>query len=217
MISLWTDLQVQIGPVDHESWWAHNSGSIAVAIAAVVAAGLAAYVSIKNRREELAQNRELNERDHIRNTLDSVLEQIDRIMAANTSVYSRLAARDAIESEDARKEWDSEIREHLSVAQNEEIAMRGRQVQLELRFGLDHPIASSHKELLDELSDWLSWMGRSLRSADPIDTAVGVESMKSIGKTFRRFRTECRKWFSQSPTKKSWRRLIGSFRKTAAS
>jgi hypothetical protein len=147
----WADLQVQVGPVNHESWWSHNSGSIAVAIAAIVAASLAAYVSIRNRREELTQSRDLNERGHIRDTLDSALEQIDQTIAAIIEVASDLAIKDRV-NDDAREAWKVGSEEHLDRAVVDVLVMRGQQVRLELRLGPEHPIALRHKQLLDRLS-----------------------------------------------------------------
>jgi hypothetical protein len=195
----WADLQVQIGPVSHESWWSQNSGSIAVAVAAIVAASLAAYVAIKNRREELAQSRELNERNHIRNTLDSVFEQIDRTMAVQTDVVSSLAVRDMADDETERSIWLPEIQEMVSKANNELLVMRGRQVRLELRLGKDHPIPNSHRELLEELSEWLSSMVKRSVSPDPIDTKKDMDSADTVAEKFSYFRADCGNWFYATP------------------
>ena len=47
----------QVELVSGESWWHQNSGSLVLAVAAVTAAVVAAYVAIHNQRQQLAHDR----------------------------------------------------------------------------------------------------------------------------------------------------------------
>jgi len=215
MIWKWADLQVQIGPVSHESWWAHNSGSIAVAVAAILAAGLAAYVAITNRREELAQDRELHERAHIRDTLDRALENIDRSISVNAEANAVARAARTVEDQQKKEELEDRLKPLLAAAMADETALRGGQVRLELRLGKNHAVATAHQKLVNELSAWADTANALARSSDSsIPDDAGTDQ---ASEAFAAFRAACRTWFEASPAPARWPRRKRRSRQTAAS
>lgn len=108
----------------HEGWWAKNSGDFLLAGAAIFAAAVAAFVSTENRRKELAQDRYLRDREHIRDTLDATMS------AAQTAVgnfYAHVAPREAFRDEQRQRA------QHAVPPQTAEARERKCRKSLELR------------------------------------------------------------------------------------
>jgi uncharacterized membrane protein len=150
--------------VGGESWWSHNSGSLFIGIAAVVAASVAAYISIRNHREQLIHDREIRDRDATREAIDSAVEGIsDCILRAATfsaQITSLESARDRLEESEPGAESDlrGAIDRALAAVEIDFPSvvaavntMFSNTIRLAIRLGDDHPITARHAETRNAL------------------------------------------------------------------
>jgi len=183
------------------SWWHRNSGSLVLAIAAISAAIVAAYVAIHNQRQQLAHDRFLRNQDHIRDTLDKALlignearDAMDNFMAGVQTLEAK--RREEVEIPESTEEIVEKYEETTITRLH---AMRGAQVRLETRLGKDDPVAVSHKAafaalhtLLREGHDGVSGLRED--EVSELDSA----REKDAAMAFSSFQTACHDWLKNS-------------------
>jgi len=206
-------LQLAVAQGSGEGWINQNSGSVLVALAAIVAATLAAYTANRRHREQLAHDREMRNRDHTRDTLDAAVEGVS---TAIESVSNFAAAVETIGSQlpDLHRETDpnlndevpadkikrlAKIKDELSLARNAahdaRTAMHSSRLRLEIRLSKSHPIVESHNQLQTDLSAW----GAVLTSYINQEQTGAVEDdryVNAVASDLDRFRLACGEWLS---------------------
>lgn len=205
------DLQVAAAPMAQESWIDENSGSLLLAVAAIVAASLAAYVATRNHRQQLEHDAAMRNREHIRETLDMAVEgaeaAITEVVRFSTVLEPRLPTTSAdsprhIEStENADDEWEDEVGKAMKAAHGSRLPMWMHNVRLELRLGPGHPVVVQHERLRKVLSDWdevLRSRSKAVINKESLQD-IGVTDdpwMEKIRDTFADFRLACIDWFN---------------------
>jgi hypothetical protein len=158
--------QIELIGGGSESWFSHN----AIAIAAITAAGLAAFVAVRNQRRQLAHDRLMRSRDYVRDAIDE---------AAKAAGEARIAAEGALEArqeleqrrdeiEKAKKEnpggprlWGisdlvdvADEKRHL--AKESLNHMREARSRLNLRLAHDDPVVVAYENLREALRSLFS-------------------------------------------------------------
>jgi len=184
--------------VGGEGWWQKNGGSVALAIAAITAAAIAAYVAIRNHRQQLAHDRYLRNQDHMRNTIDAALvsanetrNAMDRFMASvETLEEARNENKDI--SEDFQDEAKGDADESLLRLQ----AMRAVQVRVETRLGIEHPVATSHRDAFASYNRIFTEVVDGLRANREEQVREGDAEREQVAQDgFEAFQTACHGWF----------------------
>ena len=202
----------------HEGWWAKNSGDFLLAGAAIFAAAVAAFVSIENRRKELAQDRYLRDREHIRDTLDATVTTMSGAQTAVGNFYAHVAPMEAFRDEQRQRAQhavppqtaklearEKEVQEKLGTERDkarpqvQELAFS--QVRLGIRLPEGHPIAAKHAAAYDAANKLFVALlpgvddnrSQAERTADGALNELRHELNRS-------FRDACREWFTaESP------------------
>lgn len=192
--------------VGGESWFEHNS----VAIAAITAAALAAFVAIVNQRAQLKHDRKMRNRDHIRDTIDNAIDTANRTRTAMRQFLSTLTT-----AEDQRSEHDVELPpemvNRLTQLREKTISnirsMRSAQTRLESRLEEDDSVVDAHKAMLSAFLTVFENTFKGIRANRPSATreedSQREEELKSA---FVGFQNACRDWFADAPGR-SWLRL----------
>ena len=189
----------QVELVGDKGWWHQNSDSMILAFAAITAAAIAAYVAIRNQREQLGHDRYLRKQDHIRNTVDEALISaneartvMDHFMA-NIETAEEFRLEDEAIPPDVQEELDK-IRES-ALAQLH--AMLATQVRVEARLNESHPIATSHKELARAYSDLVGeGLDGIFRLRDEETRETDEERKEEGEEAFKQFQDACQEWFN---------------------
>lgn len=187
--------------VGGESWLAHNSGSLVLAVAAF----LAAYVALRNHRQQLDNDRLLREREHMQDAVDSALESINSVVDRLGDLGACVGTRDNRKLEWAEDEgssenylsWQQEASDALVRVAEGLTSMKLDRARLEIRFGFEHPILVSHRQVEAGLKRWKDSLTEGVekgfdKTLD--DLLVGLKDTGS-GEALIAFRSECRKWF----------------------
>lgn len=138
--------------VGGESWLSHDLGSILLAVAAITAAGLAAWVATRNHRQQLEHDRSLRKEDHIRDTIDAAVASAnDALLTINgflsnvqtTEVWrettnqilgdSTLTDAEQSEANATNEKWRRELEAERETCHPKLQTMRAVNVRLELR------------------------------------------------------------------------------------
>lgn len=211
---MWVDsVHLVVAQGSGESWINHNSGSLLVALAAIVAASLAAYTANRRHGEQLAHDREMRNRDHTRDTLDAAVKGVSTAIDS-TSNFAAAVETVGPRLPDLHRETDpnlndkvpadkvehlAEIKEELSLARNAahdaRTAMHANQLRLEIRLGENHPIVASHNQLRTNLSAWWD----ALISYVNYEQTGAVEDgryVEVVASDLDRFRLACGGWLN---------------------
>jgi hypothetical protein len=185
--------------VGHESWLHKNSGSIVLAIAAMSAAALAAYVAVHNQRRQIEHDRFLRNQDHIRDTIDQALFSANETRNGLDQFMATIETAEEARSE--KKEVPSTLQQQaheertLILAKLQ--AMLAAQARLEARLGDSHQVSKTHKKTALGFSRVVSAAldgvdsirAESVRKEDPEREAEGE-------KAFREFQIASYTWFN---------------------
>src|SRR4051794_13194257 len=104
--------------VGGEGWLEHNT----IALAAIGAAALAALVAILNRRAELRHDREMRNRDHIREIIDSSYQEVGQAVKAVSDLMGVVQASEAWREDQQPGDFDET--ELIQTFERELIAVR---------------------------------------------------------------------------------------------
>lgn len=199
-----------------ESWWDQNAGSLFIAVAAMVAAGLAAFVSIWNTKRQLAHDRELRHFDHIRDTIDGALsivtEAVKTASLLSTQVKRTEPAREAVsalegakgtpveileDKTDEASESESELRSRERALYSNLVEMNTMTPRLEVRLGKDDPITARFQELYRTVQELYAHFEPAVRANRQQAERQGDEATAdAVIHSFRAFRTACYRWFN---------------------
>jgi hypothetical protein len=191
--------------VGGQSWLEHNS----VALAAIGAASLAALVAILNRRAELKHDREMRNRDHIREVVDASYVEVELAIKTISKLFGVVrgteAWRDNLDPEaeagltdDHLQEIDQELREaddRTHAALLDLVATTGR---LAMRLGAKHAIPKKHREVRQAIDVLYSRAPSSLgenRAQD--EREADLSAQEKAASTHAEFREACFDWFNE--------------------
>lgn len=212
-------LSLAISRGAEESWWDKNSGDLLLAAAAFLAAGLAAFVSIQNRKKELAQDRYLRDREHIRDTLDATVATMSAAQTAVGDFYAhvthgevfrdeqRQIAEQATPPETAELEArEKELEELLGAERDkarpllQELAVS--QVRLGIRLPEDHPIVTKHAAAYDAADNLFLALLPGVDDNRPQEHREADVNRNKLRHALNgNFRNACRDWFTaEQPT-----------------
>jgi hypothetical protein len=142
--------------VGGEGWLSQNLGSLVLAAAAF----LAAYVVLRNHRQQLLYDRALRNRDYVRDTIDAsaaaasdMRTTVDRLLATITTIEGQ---REEGAGEDALLDLQKKGNAAHQEAINLMFTMREMEARLEIRLDRDHPIVTSYGALRRALNSLVS-------------------------------------------------------------
>jgi ABC-type nickel/cobalt efflux system permease component RcnA len=201
--------------VGGESWWSHNAGSILVGIAAIIAAGLAAYVSVRNHKQQLAHDRDVRDRDATRESIDQAVRGISLLILQGVILSGHVrtleVAReglDAIDPDNAdalarqRAQIDSvgkavqEIIPSISSATN---TVHADTIHLSIRLGRRHPVAVAQSTTREALKSWVLLLNKGLgQNRSEEERTAADQGQKEIGKARNDFESACFAWMNES-------------------
>jgi len=197
----------QVEIVRDGGWWQQNGGSVAIAVAAVIAAGLAAYVAIRNTRQQLDHDRELRNREHIRDTIDEAASKASDLRTSIDKLVATVQALEKLrnaEEEAGQVDPERESNRKKLIGEREDEALSclfpSREVaaRLELRLDGQHSIVTSYRALHGALYTALvssslepgEWRSQEIRDGDQLR---GDE----VKKAYDAFRQSCRSWSNE--------------------
>lgn len=182
--------------VGGESWFEHNS----VAIAAITAAVLAALVAIVNRRAQLTHDREMRNRDHIRDTIDSAIDVANQ---TRTVMNQFLSLLDTVEGRRVDPEADlaeSLVKSLLGLREKTIASIRlmaSSHTRLAIRLEEDDPVTVSYKGVLSAFIAVFKHTHLGVTANRPSATCVGDSQRdEELALSFREFQNACRSWFN---------------------
>lgn len=204
----------QVELVDHQSWWSQNSGSVLLAIAAVLGAGLAAYVAMRNHKQQLKHDREMRNRDATRNTIDDAIEGIaDAVIhtanlgARITSLETARARRQEVDStgegnlaaaKAAFEKVDKKVAELIRPTYEAANVMAFQTARLEIRLGNGHPVARCHKGVREALDGWNDSLTDGIRRNRTNAELEGTEErIEDLSRARTDFDTACHGWMNE--------------------
>ncbi|HEX6667900.1 MAG TPA: hypothetical protein VF081_15055 [Solirubrobacterales bacterium] len=185
--------------VSSDGWWNESGGSLFVAVAAVLAASLAAFVAIRNTRKQLEHDRELRNREHIRDVLDEASKVAGDCYQDTVQYLARLLTLD----EGLRRDPDAPhagIR--LATVDAQEAltsqlqTMSTEQRRLQIRIGGAHPIASAFARAALSMAEVVTTV--------PIPTVLDPRAIEqrearadAVCEAYARYIDACHDWFSE--------------------
>jgi hypothetical protein len=232
-------LEVEISE-DGDPLWS-LLGPALIAAAAVIAATVAARTANSRQREQLAHDRALRAREHIRDTVDAAADRAIAALEAFTDFEVEIDENERIRSEQsellasehasleekvaARKRLRGLVEE--SAAAGETASARAAEViatqaRLRLRLGVSDPIVICSKVMAEKFVDLEVKLGAGLdQNRSDEEIASAKEADKVATRAFRQFMSTCEAWFmklSEEPkSAKRWRWLRTSAGSAGAS
>jgi hypothetical protein len=208
------DIQ-KVEPVADQSWEAAVLGPGLIALAAVFAAGLAAWVAVRNTRHQLEHDRRVRSRDHIRDAIDQAAAAFEATRTGSDKLLScvrglellRKAQAAAPYSEtgplqpDQLRKPEEETLQQGRVAREEAYAglfrMEGSIARLELRLDRGDPIIGSYDHLREAILEMVQRLSPGLAD-NRIGSPVGDQTRRDlVTRRFDAFRRACYEWFNQ--------------------
>jgi hypothetical protein len=188
--------------VGEKSWLEHNS----VALAAIGAALLAALVAVLNRRAELQHDREMRNRDHIREIVDlsyvevgQAIKEISELLGVvrGTETWRNQAGPEA--DDDALIEaLDRELGERKADTHAAIMNLTTATGRLEMRLGRSHPIAVAHLEVRRAIQDLDNRAPSSLRENRPGNAREADDRVNAkVATAHTEFREACFAWSNE--------------------
>lgn len=199
------------------TWWAHNSGSVLLAVAAIFAASLAAYVASRNVRKQLAHDRLLRTQDRREDTIEAAVTSANEAVIDINSFASDVmtteiwrgtaeevladqssSADEKAAAVSASKKWRGELEAKRDACYPKLNAMRAANIRLELRLGDEHPIVATQDATREALFALFAEsaggvaVSREQFSRDGDDARVD-----DVGNAFTAFRDACYAWLNE--------------------
>jgi hypothetical protein len=191
-----------------ESNWSAETAGLehnTIAIAAISAALLAALVAILNRRAELRHDREMRNRDHIREVVDLTYVEAGQVMTKVSELMGAVHGTEAWrkESNDELSESvieaiDSDLDEKDTSAHISIMNLAPATGRLEMRLGNSHPIARTHRILRGAIRAMYDRAPSSLRENRPDDAMeVDEQLTNAVSSAHAEFREACFQWINE--------------------
>jgi len=199
--------------VGGESWLSHNLGSVLIGLAAIVAAGVAAFVSIRNHKQQLTYDREIRDREGTRQAIDNAVRGMSDFILQGVTLSGNVMeleeARTALEEIDP-EETDALARQQgtvdranaavqqvvplLSAATN---TIHADTIHLAIRVGKDHPLATTQMKTREALKSWVLVLGiGSSRNRTEEELEAARERTKEFRSARSAFETACLAWMT---------------------
>jgi len=175
--------------VSDESWLRENLGSVLIAVAAIFAAALAAWVANRNHKRQLTSERILQRQDHIREVVDA---------ASVTLAEAHAAVHEYRFTQGGSAQGRSDL---FDEAQDKINAINHQSHRLKIRFGEEHEIPAANERVGDELQVLLDDSVARRGGIHGADTTLAPkdpgeeERWASIRAAFKEFREKCFTWF----------------------
>jgi hypothetical protein len=202
--------------VGGESWLSHNLGSLLVGLAAIIAATLAAYVSIRNHKQQLSYDRKIRDRDAIRESIDAAVRGIsDLVLQAITlsgNVRTLEETREDFEEVDVN-DADAMARQRALVDQATAPAkatvpvlsaaintVHADTIHLSIRLGDKHPVPKSQVKTREALKSWVLLLNLGLgRNRTEEELKAAADGQKAFATARRDFESACFAWLNEDP------------------
>jgi len=195
----------QVEIIGGEGWLEHNS----VAIAAIVAAGLAALVSVVNRRAQLKHDREMRSQDHVRDAIDDAIVCADETRNALKYFVAVLTS-----AEDHREEQEAPLSEEVInylTEQREKTfvqvqAMKGARSRLEIRLEEADAVVETYQKLLQAFTSAFKESFKGIPENRESVTREGDAARgQQLENAFYAFQAACRHWLREGSSGNSSR------------
>lgn len=200
--------------VGGESWWSHNSGSLLIGLAAIVAAGLAAYVAIRNHDQQLAHDREIRDRDATRQAIDDAVRGITDFVLQAVTLSGHVEALEKARSglsgidlsdTDARARQKDQIDQATAAARDIVLpvsaatnAVHADTIHLSIRIGKTHPVTAAQIRFRDSLKKWVLIIDEGLaRNRTAEELQAESQCQQEIGKARNEFEAACFAWLNE--------------------
>lgn len=176
--------------VSDQSWLSENLGSVVVAVAAITAAFLAAWVANRNHKGQLAHDRFLQNQEDTRAVMDAAVEAMSDASEAFTD-YVYMGGS------------DTERFELHNTAQEKINGVKYMTDRLRLRMGEKHEITEKHREVAAELQEVLKVEierrgGHVAPQEPPNSETARKEIWASVKAPHDEFCRACHSWLSEA-------------------
>ncbi|HET8956274.1 MAG TPA: hypothetical protein VFN18_11510 [Solirubrobacterales bacterium] len=182
-----------------ETWLEHNS----VAIAAILAAALAAGVSVVNRKAQLKHDRELRNRDYVRDAIDTSAGAMNDAIITVHKYVTLCERRPPVVTD-----LSGELSAAHKAARHDLFRVRTAVVPLELRLGKKHEIVKRYRNGREALLKFFN-DAHSVNADSPQGTLD--TQRKAVGKAYDPFRQACFAWLNEGERADLRRRWRGRF------
>jgi hypothetical protein len=189
--------------VGGESWWEHST----VALAAIGAASLAALVAILNRRAELKHDREMRNRDHIREILDSSYQEVGEAVkkvsdlmgvVLGTEAWRATPQGQTVDGAQLIEEANRELAAVREVAHSTFPDLLRANSRLEMRLGREHPVAVAHDKVRLAINALYDQAPPSLASDREQEVREADDRLREeAGVAYADFREACFRWLNE--------------------
>jgi hypothetical protein len=197
-----------------ESWWHNLIGPGLIAIAAIVAAAVAAYVAIHNHRLQLEHDREERDREHARESIraasETVAETLDPLGTYELAVRDDdKATKHAETLEGSGDEEAKEAAEKAQLKAAEEvhearekvgdlvIKMTVDSIGLRTSFGSRSPVFQSYRDLSRAFNRRFRACAPTTEGRVQRETAEGDSEVKKTRVALNAFQEACEEWAVQ--------------------
>lgn len=205
----------QIELVDNEGWLEQIAGPAMIAIAAIIAAALAAWVAIRNTQHQLDHDQRVRNREHIRDAIDEAAAAFEAAFTGSDKLFSHVWALEMIRKTGRGagtrgegtlqpnnwQEAEQQTVEEGQAAREEAFAgvfrMEGAIGRLELRLDKEDPLITSYRGLHDALLELVTRMSRGLNDNRILDPRVDEEKREAVVSQFAAFRKASYSWFNE--------------------
>lgn len=187
--------------VGGESWVEHNT----IALAAVSAALLAALVAILNRRAELRHDREMRNRDHIREMIDSCYQEVGEAITKVSDVFGVVQGTEAWRADNEEVDTTpvtQELNRELEKARNQAHPylpnLLRANSRLEMRLGTEHPVATTHEDVRRAIQALYDHAPASIATDREQEArGIDVQLTDEAGAAYAEFREACFDWINE--------------------
>lgn len=200
--------------VGEESWLSHNLGSFLVGLAAIVAATLAAYVSTRNHKQQLAYDRKIRDRDAIRESIDASVRGISDLVLQGVTLSDNVRTLEEMRASfeqgdekgaDALARQQTQVKKatapikasvpDLSAAIN---TVHADTIHLAIRLGKEHSVSRSHTKAREALKTWILLLNQGLgRNRTEDELKATAEGQKAFATARREFESACFAWLNE--------------------
>jgi hypothetical protein len=198
-----------------ESWWHGLLGPALLAVAAIVAAGLAAYVAIRNHRDQLAYDRAIRDREYgresIRAATETIVETLDPLNTYELAIRANDKATKHAEPVENSANEQAEASEQLKrrtkrVRMTRDnvgpllIKMTADSISLRIALGADEPVVKRYRELSKAFNDRFRMCAPTDEGRAKREVAVRDGDPQAKAKAaLEAFQTACEEWDIANP------------------
>ena len=206
-----------------EPWWQGLIGPVALAVAAILAAAIAAYVATHNHRRQLEHDRTERDREHARESIRAAAKTVGEIFEPLTAYELAVRADDkatkeveALEtSEDERAKRAAAERQLKRAEKVRDTRVKAEplvvktmvdSISLRISFGAESAVFQSYRELSLVFKQWFEACAPTKDGRTERDAREDDEANEEIHHALVAFQTACEDWSVQQPPtqRSSW-------------